>query len=139
LLRKPITKLNDSDPLDVTQDNHGNPIPQDDDAPAKHPQRIGRYRIENVLGKGGFGLVYLAHDGQLDRLVAIKVPHSKLISEPEDTEAYLTEARTVHNLDHPGIVSVHDVGSKDDGPCYVVSKAASPAPNGIAIYTSLPR
>jgi hypothetical protein len=89
--------------------------------------------------KGGFGLVCLAHDEQLKRLVAIKVPHSKLISEPEDTEAYLTEARTVHNLDHPGIVPVHDVGSKDDGPCYVVSKAASPAPNGIAIYTSLPR
>ena len=70
-------------------------------------KRIGRYRIEKILGKGGFGLVYLAHDEQLDRLVAIKVPHAKLISKPEDAEAYLTEARTVANLDHPGIVPVH--------------------------------
>ena len=64
----------------------------------------------------------IAHDEQLDRLVAIKVPHAKLISQPDDAEAYLAEARTVANLDHPGIVPVHDVGSTDDCPCYVVSK-----------------
>src|SRR5271165_6129522 len=83
----------------------------EDDVAAKPPQRIGRYRIEKVLGKGGFGLVYLAHDDQLQRLVAIKVPHRKLVDRPEDAEAYLTEARTVANLDHPNIVPVHDVGS----------------------------
>ena len=60
-----------------------------------------------MLGKGGFGLVYLAHDERLDRLVAIKVPHAKLISRSEDAKAYLTEARTVANLDHPGIVPVY--------------------------------
>jgi len=97
----------------------------DDAAPHKHPVRIGRYRIEKVLGKGGFGLVYLAHDEQLNRLVAVKVPHAKLISKPEDAEAYLAEARTVANLDHPGIVPVHDIGSTDDCPCYVVSKYIS--------------
>ena len=114
--------MNDSDPLDVTQDAQGKPLPQSDAAPAEHPERIGRYRIEKVLGKGGFGLVYLAHDEQLDRLVAIKVPHPTLISQPEDAEAYLAEARTVANLDHPSIVPVHDVGTTDECPCYVVSK-----------------
>src|SRR5262245_30900434 len=89
-------------------------------APA--PTHIGRYRIERLLGKGGFGLVYLAHDDQLRRPVAIKVPHRKLVARPEDAEAYLTEARTVANLDHPNIVPVHDVGSTEDSPCYVVSK-----------------
>jgi serine/threonine protein kinase/formylglycine-generating enzyme required for sulfatase activity len=113
--------LNDSNPYDVTQDQHGNSISPADAASA-HPKQIGRYRIERVLGKGGFGLVYLAHDEQLDRLVAIKVPHAKLIAKPEDAEAYLAEARTVANLDHPGIVPVHDVGSTEDCPCYVVSK-----------------
>lgn len=86
------------------------------------PSQFGRYRIEKVLGKGGFGLVFLAHDEQLQRLVAIKVPHRKLVDRPEAAEAYLTEARTVANLDHPNIVPVHDVGSTDDFPCYVVSK-----------------
>jgi energy-coupling factor transporter ATP-binding protein EcfA2 len=86
------------------------------------PQRIGRYRIERVLGKGGFGLVYLAQDEQLQRLVAIKVPHPNLVSRPEDAEAYLIEARTVANLDHPNIVPVHDVGGTEDHPCFIVSK-----------------
>src|SRR6202453_3562959 len=91
-------------------------------APAGRPDRIGRYSIERVLGKGGFGLVYLAHDDQLKRLVAIKVPHRHRVSAAEDAAAYLTEARTVANLDHPHIVPVYDFGSTEDCPCYVVSK-----------------
>ena len=87
-----------------------------------HPSRIGRFRIERVLGQGGFGLVYLAYDDQLQRLVAIKVPHRHRVSTSEDAEAYLTEARTAANLDHPNIVPVHDVGSTADCPCFVVSK-----------------
>jgi serine/threonine protein kinase len=93
-----------------------------DEVAAATPQHIGRYRVEKILGQGGFGIVYLAHDEQLQRLVAIKVPHRKLVDRPEAAEAYLTEARTVANLDHPNIVPVHDVGSTDDCPCYVVSK-----------------
>src|SRR5215471_636650 len=86
------------------------------------PQYVGRYRVERILGKGGFGLVYLAHDEQLQRLVAIKVPHHERVSTPGDAEAYLAEARAVANLDHPNIVPVHDVGSTEQFPCFVVSK-----------------
>ena len=46
----------------------------------------------------------------------------RLVSQPEDTEAHLTEARIVANLDHPHIVPVYDVGSTGEFPCYVVSK-----------------
>src|SRR5271154_341487 len=92
------------------------------DCIAAVPQHIGRYRIEKVLGQGGFGLVYLAHDGQLQRLVAIKVPHRKLVDRPETAEAYLTEAGTVAKLDHPHIVPVYDVGSTEACPCFIVSK-----------------
>ena len=114
--------MSDLNPHDLTQDLPGKPVPIGDAAPAKHPERIGRYRIERVLGQGGFGLVYLAHDEQLGRLVAIKVPHAGLIARLENAAAYLAEARTVANLDCPGIVPVHDVGSTKDCPFYVVSK-----------------
>src|SRR5437016_2359285 len=86
------------------------------------PQHIGRYRIERVLGEGGFGRVYLAHDDQLDRAVAIKVPRQNRFFRQTEAEAYLAEARLVAGLDHSGIVPVHDVGTTTDGRCYVVSK-----------------
>ncbi len=95
-------------------------MPRDDTPP--QPDRIGRYRVERVLGKGGFGLVYLAHDDQLERSVAIKVPHRKLVEEAGVADIYLTEARTVAKLDHPHIVPVYDVGQTEQFPCYVVSK-----------------
>src|SRR5271155_4929952 len=96
---------------------------QTPDAATSQPERIGRYQVKSVLGKGGFGVVYLAHDEQLQRLVAIKVPHARLISRPEDAEAYLPEGRTVANLDHPNSVPVFDVGSTDDSPYFfIVSK-----------------
>jgi serine/threonine protein kinase/formylglycine-generating enzyme required for sulfatase activity len=66
--------------------------------------------------------VYLAHDEQLQRLVAIKVPHSRLIAQAHQAEAYVMEARTVANLDSPHIVPVHDVGSTVECPCFIVSK-----------------
>ncbi len=91
-------------------------------AAPEQPQHIGRYRVERLLGEGSFGRVYLAHDDELHRPVAIKVPHRRRISRPEDVEAYLTEARVLASLDHPNIVPVHDVGRTDDGLPFVVSK-----------------
>ena len=86
------------------------------------PDSIGRYRILKVIGKGGFGLVYLANDEQLDRNVAIKVPHASLVPEGQDVDQYLAEARTVAALDHPNIVPVHDVGQSIECPLFIVSK-----------------
>jgi serine/threonine protein kinase/formylglycine-generating enzyme required for sulfatase activity len=113
--------MNDQHHDDKTVRRRDEPRPSSggDDKP---PDQIGRYRIERLLGRGGFGLVYLAHDEQLSRPVAIKVPHPRLVAEVGDAEAYRSEARTVANLDHPNIVPVHDVGSTDQFPCYVVSK-----------------
>ena len=86
------------------------------------PSKIGRYRIIRRLGQGGFGRVYLAHDDDLDRPVAIKVPNPERITHPEDVEAFLNEARILARLDHPNIVPVYDVGRTEDGLCFVVSK-----------------
>jgi serine/threonine protein kinase len=85
------------------------------------PEFIGRYRVRNALGSGGFGQVYLAYDEQLDRCVAIKVAHPRLVTRAEDAELYLTEARAVAQLNHPNIVPVYDVGGNSEFPCYVVS------------------
>ena len=86
------------------------------------PPHLGRYRVTARLGAGAFGVVYKAHDDDLQRDVAIKVPHRHRIATAADVEAYLAEARMLATLDHPGIVPVHDVGRTADGLCYVVSK-----------------
>jgi serine/threonine protein kinase/formylglycine-generating enzyme required for sulfatase activity len=90
--------------------------------PVPPPDRVGRYRIERVIGQGGFGIVFLAHDEQLQRRVAIKVPYRRLVDRQEDAEAHLTEAQTVAGLDHPNIIPVYDVGSTAEFPCFIVSK-----------------
>jgi serine/threonine protein kinase/formylglycine-generating enzyme required for sulfatase activity len=92
------------------------------DVHPKHPQRIGRYRIRRILGEGGFGIVYLAYDERLQRLVAIKMPRREFAVEPKDAEAYRAEARIVARLDHPNIVPVYDVGSAPGYPSFIVSK-----------------
>ena len=90
----------------------GETVPPNSHAVAEDlPQQIGRYRVDKVLGEGGFGRVYPAHDDQLNRPVAIKAPHRERISSPAQAEAYLTEARVVASLEHPHIVPVYDVGS----------------------------
>lgn len=76
------------------------------------PCTFGRYRIERRLGKGGMGHVYLAHDGMLDRPVALKVSRFGA-REGEAVERFLREARSAAGLQHEGICRVLDFGSVD--------------------------
>ena len=113
----------EADPLRTAPEQEGQSVHPDGQAPAGElPSHVGRYRIERLLGEGGFGRVYLAHDEQLQRRVAVKVPHRRLVGRPEDADAYLAEARTAAGLDHPHIVPVFDTGSTADCPCFIVSK-----------------
>jgi serine/threonine protein kinase/formylglycine-generating enzyme required for sulfatase activity len=98
-----------------------NPAAKTSDA-AEIPKGIGRYRVESMLGEGGFGIVYLAHDEHLGRPVAIKVPHARMVSQSKNSELYLAEARSAAILDHPHIVPVFDFGTSDELGCYFVSK-----------------
>jgi serine/threonine protein kinase len=74
------------------------------------------------LGAGGFGVVYKGHDEELHRDVAIKVPRLLPGASSKYADQFLIEGRMLANLDHPGIVTVYDVGRTPDGACYLVSK-----------------
>ncbi len=89
---------------------------------AQMPSQIGRYIPRKILGEAGFGVVFLAYDGELQREVALKVPRDDRIVRPEDVQLYLAEAQMVAALDHENIVPVHDFGRTDDGMCFMVTK-----------------
>jgi serine/threonine protein kinase/formylglycine-generating enzyme required for sulfatase activity len=112
-----------NDPDKSTPYNLGNSdAPTEPFVRAEHPQQIGRYRVDKLLGRGGFGLVYLARDEQLDRWVAVKVPHHDVVPLIQDAGLYQAEAQNAARLDHPHIVPVYDVGRTSEYPCFIVSK-----------------
>src|SRR5262245_39097211 len=76
------------------------------------PERFGRYRILRKLGQGGMGAVYLAHDSQLDRQVALKVPRFTA-GDGESIERFKREARTAATLQHANLCPIYDVGDID--------------------------
>jgi WD40 repeat protein/serine/threonine protein kinase len=80
---------------------------------------LGRFRLLRELGRGGCGVVYLAHDPLLNRPVALKVPRAEVVASPEARERFQREARAASCLDHPNLVPVHEAG--EDGPvCFLV-------------------
>jgi tetratricopeptide (TPR) repeat protein/tRNA A-37 threonylcarbamoyl transferase component Bud32 len=78
----------------------------------------GRYALLKKLGEGGKGIVYKARDTVLNRVVAVKVLKSTVTSD-EAYSRFMTEARAVAKLNHPNIVSIHDIG-KEDGKQFFV-------------------
>jgi serine/threonine protein kinase len=83
--------------------------------------RLGPYVIVSPLGAGGMGEVYRARDDRLARDVAIKVLLSWAAGDPEMLRRFESEARAAGALNHPGIVSIHDVGQSEFGP-FIVSE-----------------
>lgn len=79
-----------------------------------------KYRVDRVLGRGGMGAVYCAHDMRLERDVAIKVVRAELLSDPDARTRFRREAQLVARLQHPGIVSVFDYGTLPDGAAFLV-------------------
>ncbi|NLF68352.1 MAG: protein kinase [Candidatus Anammoximicrobium sp.] len=77
------------------------------------PEQFGRYRILKRLSSGGMGTVYLAHDGELDRKVALKVPKSDQAGDREWIRRFYQEARAAAALHHRNICSIFDIGEVD--------------------------
>jgi serine/threonine-protein kinase len=72
--------------------------------------KINHYIIESSLGRGGMGEVYLARDEQLQRRVAIKILPPEFSADPERVRRFEQEALTVSALNHPNIITIHEVG-----------------------------
>lgn len=116
------TRVLADSPEPVAADLSGFELAEDHSQDSRAGAFVGRYQILSRLGKGGFGIVYLAKDAELDRLVAVKIPHLHRMQSSHYQKMYLTEARTLAKLDHPSVVPIYDCGVINDGRCFVVSK-----------------
>lgn len=83
--------------------------------------KYGRYEILKEIGKGSMGMVYLARDPHIDRLVALKVLRPDRVSSEEFMKRFLREAKAIGKLSHPNIVAVYDVG-EDHGTAYIAEE-----------------
>ena len=78
------------------------------------PESIGRYQVQRLLGRGGMGEVYLCADPALGRQVAVKILPAGLASDEKMRGRFLNEARAVAGINHPNVITIHDVGVTDD-------------------------
>ena len=75
-------------------------------------QRLSHYRIVEKIGAGGMGIVYRAHDEELDRDVAIKILRAGSLTDEARRKRFRTEALSLARLNHPNIATVHEFGSE---------------------------
>ena len=78
------------------------------------PAKIGRYAIERQLGAGGMGMVFLAHDPDLERPVAVKVLRPGVGEGSEGRTRLVREAQAMAKLAHPNVAAVFEVGREDE-------------------------
>jgi serine/threonine protein kinase len=100
--------------------------------PLNSGSRLGRYEILGALGAGGMGEVYRARDERLGRDVAIKVLREESTADPDLQRRFAIEARSASALNHPNILTVHDVGMEQNIP-YIVSELVDGEPLGSLI------
>ena len=98
----------------------GAATPEERSATGRGRPSLGRFVVERELGRGGFGVVYLAHDPAMDRRVALKVPCADALLAPGVRRRFLREARAAARLDHPNLVPMYE--ADEVGPiCYIAS------------------
>ena len=83
--------------------------------------RLGRYEVRSLVGAGGMGEVYLAHDTKLERKVALKLLLARYTTSEDRLRRFSQEARAASGLNHPNIVTVHDV-DVHDGTHYITTE-----------------
>ena len=88
--------------------------------PNAPPRTLGHYVLEGELGRGGMGVVYLARDRKLDRLVAIKTLPPELARDPEQLGRFEREAKLLASLNHPNIATIHGLEEAPDSSRYLI-------------------
>ncbi|MGH9752173.1 MAG: protein kinase domain-containing protein [Blastocatellia bacterium] len=76
--------------------------------------KIGNYEILSLIGAGGMGEVYLARDARLDRQIALKLLPAQFTADPSQVRRFEREARAASALNHPNIITIHDIGQEGD-------------------------
>ncbi len=84
-------------------------------APGQRPDETTEYRLVGLLGSGGTGVVYQAHQRAIDREVAVKVLRDELAADSASRQRFLQEARTIGSLDHPNVIALHELGTGPQG------------------------
>jgi serine/threonine protein kinase/Tol biopolymer transport system component len=93
---------------------HTSELTDDDRNESPVGRSIGPYHVVSLLDQGGMGEVYLAEDGRLGRKVALKLLLAKFTTDGERLRRFEQEARTASSLNHPNIITVHDIGEFED-------------------------
>lgn len=91
---------------------------------ASTARRIGRYRLEEVIGAGGFAVVHRAVDERLGDTVAVKVLADNHCLDPDMRERFIAEGRVLRRIDSQHVVRVHDIGETDQQQLYLVLEYA---------------
>ncbi len=92
----------------------------EDSSPGFVGRQIGKFQIEKQVGQGGYGMVFLARDLELDRAVALKVPHPETLLTEDRQSRFLREGRAAGLLSHPNVVPVYETG-RIGRVCFIVS------------------
>ncbi len=111
------TRTIPADGLEMTERSEGLEI--DLQSLSDDPVFIAQFQLLEPLGRGGYGTVWKARDTTLNRIVAVKIPRKSELTD-EEAESFFSEARAAAQLQHPNIVSIHEVG-RDDERVYIVS------------------
>jgi len=97
-------------------------------------REVAGYQVEEVIGRGGMGVVYRAEHLRLGRKVALKVVAPQIAREPKFRERFLRESRTAGSLDHPNVVPIYDAGEAD-GVLYIAMRFV----DGVDLATMIAR
>ena len=101
-------------------------------------RQIGSYTILSLLGAGGMGQVYRAKDGRLGREVAIKVLPEEFSFDRERIRRFELEARAASALNHPNIITIHEIGETDSAPYIVMELVAGKNLRELLVQGPLP-